>query len=71
MQPTPEESKESFSEGYQKAYEKLLSEGMNPRKARRYLDSIAKRNLKKVIKKMKKSGRTGTVSTENLEETTI
>jgi hypothetical protein len=46
---------QAFSDGYTKAYKGLLEQGWNPRKARRYLDSIAKRNLKKYIKGIKKN----------------
>lgn len=50
---TPEESKQSFSEGYNKAYQELLAQGYQPRKARSYLDSVAKKNLKKMLKGFK------------------
>jgi len=39
------------SDGYQRAFEDLTkNKGFSPGKARRYLDSIAKRNLKKFLK---------------------
>lgn len=55
----PEEGEDNgekaFSEGYKKAYEDLVqNKGFSPRKARRYLDSIAKRNVKKFMKGQKK-----------------
>ena len=62
---TPEESESSFSDGYKKAYEELLSKGMNPRKARRYLDSIAKRNIRKFVKGVKKNGRTNSIPVQS------
>lgn len=46
------------SEFYEKALAELMSQGMQRGKARRYLDSIAKRNLKKFMKKAKKRGAT-------------
>lgn len=53
---TPEESESSFSEGYKKAYESLIQQGYPPRKAKRYLNSIAKRNVKNFMKKVKNNG---------------
>lgn len=49
---TPETNDENEgSNGYKKAYDELMAiGGFSPRKARRYLDSIAKRNLKKHMK---------------------
>ena len=41
----------AFSDGYKKAYDDLTqNKGFSPRKARRFLDSIAKKNLKKFMK---------------------
>lgn len=51
--PMVEGEENAASEGYQKAYKEMLEAGWNPRKARRYLDSIAKRNMKKFIKNNK------------------
>lgn len=51
MEPQIEQQDEAVSNGYQKAFEELTQQrGYSPRKARRYLDSIAKRNLKKFMK---------------------
>jgi hypothetical protein len=51
---TPEQEdngEKAFSEGYKKAYEDLVqNKGFSPRKARRYLDSVAKRNVRKFMK---------------------
>lgn len=50
----PEESQENaFSEGYKKAYESLLAQGYQPRKARRYLNSLATKKIKKFMKNNK------------------
>jgi len=49
------EQEGAASDGYMKALDSLIADGMNPRKARRYLDSIAKRSLKKAIKNGKKN----------------
>ena len=52
-EPTQEEDngEKAFSEGYKKAYEDLVqNKGFSPRKARRYLDSVAKRNVRKFMK---------------------
>jgi hypothetical protein len=47
----PEDEEKAFSDGYQRAFEDLTkNQGFSPSKARRYLDSIAKRNLKKFLK---------------------
>lgn len=44
-------SDEAVSDGYQKALKELIEvRGMNPRKARRYLDSIARKKVKKIMK---------------------
>ena len=43
------------SDGYQRAFDDLTkNQGFSPGKARRYLDSIAKRNLKKFLKQRAK-----------------
>jgi hypothetical protein len=44
---------DAFSEGYKKAYENLLAQGYQPRKARRYLNSIATKKVKKFMKNNK------------------
>lgn len=45
------EQNQAISDGYKKAYEELTqTRGFSPRKARRYLDSIAKRNVRKFMK---------------------
>jgi hypothetical protein len=53
MGPEIVESEETVSsDGYKKAYDDLMESGRyTPRKAKRYLDSIAKRNMKKQMKR--------------------
>jgi len=41
------------SNGFKKSYNDLLKAGWNPRKAKRYLNSIASRNFKKLMKNNK------------------
>jgi hypothetical protein len=49
-----EDQEKAFSEGYKKAYEDLTqNRGFSPRKARRYLDSIAKKKVRKFLKGQK------------------
>ena len=48
-----ENGEKAFSENYKKALDSLLADGWQPRKARRYLDSIAKKNMKKFMKQNK------------------
>lgn len=50
-----ENKEQVISDGYKKALEDLLADGWNKRKATRYLDSIARKNYKKFIKKHKSS----------------
>lgn len=59
-----EDQEQAFSNGYMKALDKLLKQGYKRRKAIRYLDSVAKRNLKKFIKKTKKAGQLNTIQTK-------
>jgi hypothetical protein len=65
MEPTIDQE-QAFSETYKKSLDELLSQGWPKRKASRYLDSIAKRNFRKFIKKTKKEGRQGSVMTDDL-----
>lgn len=45
---------EAISDGYKNAYKELIEKrGYSPRRARRYLDSIAKRRVKKFVKNHK------------------
>jgi hypothetical protein len=47
---------QAISEGYNKMYKELVEErGYSARRARRYLDSIAKRRVKKFVKTHKKN----------------
>lgn len=56
--PLPEES---FKQRYDRMVHELVCERhWTPRKARRYLDSIAKRNVKKTIKRGKSMPKTDT-----------
>lgn len=46
-----ESTEAGASKGYQIAYDDLIASGnYSPRKAKRYLDSISKRKVKKVMK---------------------
>lgn len=48
---TEDNGEKAFSEGYKKALDDLVqNRGYSPRKARRYLDSIAKKNIRKFMK---------------------
>jgi hypothetical protein len=50
-QETVADQEKAFSEGYKKAYEDLTqNKGFSPRKARRFLDSVARKNIKKFMK---------------------
>ena len=67
MNISNEQGDNPISDGYKKAFDELISQGYTQRKARRYLDSIARRNLKKFIKKSK-GQQYQTVPTEDLQE---
>lgn len=64
-----EDQEQAFSENYKKAYDNLMAQGgYSPRKAKRFLDSIAKKNLKKFLKGVKKNGNTNTLLREEESE---
>jgi hypothetical protein len=58
------EDEQAFSENYKKAYDELIKQGYPARQARRYLDSIAKRNLKKFMKGRSNANRRVLVSND-------
>lgn len=70
MPPAQDEQtqEKAISEGYQKIFEQLIYEkGFSPRKARRYLDSVSKKNFKKFSKQMKSRQSTGSIKYVDLE----
>lgn len=53
-EPIQTDGEKAISDNYMKMYDELVkNKGFSPRKARRYLDSIAKRNIKKFNRKVK------------------
>ena len=57
MEPFKIESEESIEERYNKMLNELIAQGWSPRKARKYLEAISRKQIEKIFKKKTKGVR--------------
>lgn len=56
MEPFKIESEESIEERYNKMLNELIAQGWSPRKARKYLEAISRKQIEKIFKKKANKG---------------